>query len=136
MTDLEPIRRLAEQHVEFYSGRPSSPDGTRWVEQVWAPDIEIWVNVADQPTTRDQWIQSHSAGAGVDWNPVRLQVEHVHVAEQSFVLQVTLTGLGSTPIPICLVFAVQDGKVIRIHEYLDASKLAALTAPTAVATSS
>jgi hypothetical protein len=136
MTDLEPVRRLAEQHVEFYSGRQISPDGTRWVEQVWAPDIEIWVNIADQPTTRDQWIQSHSPGAGVDWNPVRLKVEHLHVAEESFILQVTLTGLAPTAIPICLVFAVKDGKVIRINEYLDASKLAALAAPTVGSTSS
>ena len=132
------LREVAEAHAAFFTGRAGSDLAERWVETVWSPDIEIRVNSVDQVRTRDDWIASHSpppAAAGRESSGTaasapprrtsRVQIDRVHVTVDSFVLQGSIAGGSDARLPLCLVFAVSDGVVVRMDEYIG------MTVPTA-----
>jgi hypothetical protein len=116
-TELE---ELAQHHVDFYRGKGSAGLGARWVETVWAPDVEIRVNSLG-PRTRDEWIASHtpaSASQASEPQASKTSIDRVMVADDGFVLQGSVAGFADVPIALCMVFAVVDGVVVRMDEYL------------------
>jgi hypothetical protein len=125
------VKELAEEHADFYMGKGSRQLGARWVETVWSPDIEIRISAFDGVRTRDDWVASHApapspgSSASNDRQVSRTRIDRIHVAEDSFVLQGSVTGPDGAPVPLCLVFEVRDGMCVTMYEYLDVNRLLA-----------
>jgi hypothetical protein len=128
------VKELAAAHADFYMGKGSQQLGARWVETVWAPDIEIRVSAFDGVRTRHDWVASHTPAVTPSPQTVgdrpasRTHIDRIHVAEDSFVLQGWVAASDGTPVPLCLVFEVRDGECVTMYEYLDVKRLLAAQA--------
>lgn len=117
-----PIRTIAEVaqvQADFYAGRLGN-ESLHHLEEIWAPDVAIHVNSVEPVLTREQWVEGHSPSSDRDWSPVHMDVDRVVVGDDAFVLQATVHGLArEQAVPVCLVFSVRDGVVVRMDEYID-----------------
>ena len=96
------------------------------VEQAYAPDVEYWMNLTGE-----------SQGLDAILELVRLfsrKVKDLHYEVESrefftggFVQRCTITGeLASgeaLAVPLCLVIHVEEGRIARLYEYIDAASI-------------
>ena len=101
------------------------------VEQAYAPHVEYWMNVTRQSQGLDAVLQL-----------VRLfstKVKDLHYVIESrdffpggFVQRCRITGeLASgeaLEVPLCLVIYVEDGRIVRLYEYIDVGSIASVFA--------
>jgi limonene-1,2-epoxide hydrolase len=91
------------------------------VEDLYDPDVEVWLNVTDQTINRTQslgvlrWFTDRLVGMRYeiierrtwDGGAVQRHVVHGQVGDQALA------------IPVCIVFHVAHGRITRLYEYLD-----------------
>jgi ketosteroid isomerase-like protein len=91
------------------------------VEDLYDPDVEVWLNVTDQTINRKQslgvlrWFTDRLVGMRYeiierrtwDGGAVQRHVVHGHVGDQALA------------IPACIVFHLAQGRIARLYEYLD-----------------
>lgn len=128
---MEPIERLAHDFIT------ATGDGDlETVAAMYAPDAVIWINVTgtEMPAADglDVLASLHRRAEAV-----RYEVLEVIRTEQGYVqrhiLHVTVPARDDRPaqdlaVPACLVVTVVDGRITRLHEYLDSGQIAPLFA--------
>jgi ketosteroid isomerase-like protein len=91
------------------------------VEDLYHPDVEVWLNVTDQTINRTQslgvlrWFTDRLVGMRYeiierrtwDGGAVQRHVVHGQVGDQALT------------VPACIVFHLAQGRIIRLYEYLD-----------------
>ena len=112
------LRRLAEEHAALFRSE-SWPDLRSWVEQRWAPEIEI--HMRGNVETRDQWIHRHSADNGFDKANSKVSITQVIVGDDAFVIQSVVTPASPSmgPLPGCMIYTVANGKCVRMDRFID-----------------
>jgi ketosteroid isomerase-like protein len=93
------------------------------------PGIVVWANADQREKTIDQSMRV------IEWLLGRLGDRHYRVARrevidggflQEHVLEGTAPDGTAIAMPACIVATVVDGRITRIHEYLDPAGVAAL----------
>src|SRR3954452_18391980 len=97
----------------------------------YAPDVVVWANIDQREMGIDQsmrvlgWLCSKLADR-------RYQVTRRELIAGGFLQEHVLHGTAPDgtiiAMPACLVVTVTDGRISRIHEYLDRAGVAALSA--------
>jgi limonene-1,2-epoxide hydrolase len=91
------------------------------VEDLYHPDVKVWLNVTDQTINRTQslgvlrWFTDRLVGMRYeiverrtwDGGAVQRHVVHGHVGGQALA------------VPACIVFHVAHGRIVGLYEYLD-----------------
>ena len=99
------------------------------IREIYAPDVEVWINVAGEPQGRDQSL------ALLDTFTSRLQglryeVIVRHPLPDGFVQRHVLHGRLASgeeiTAPVCLLVHVADGHIQKLYEYLDGSAVASV----------
>ena len=100
------------------------------VGDLYDEDVRVWTNI--DPRERDlrrslnvlRWLTSHL-------QDIRYEIRRRDALPDGFLQEHTLRGTvpdgSEVAMPACLVVTVRDGRIVRIHEYLDPSPLSSLT---------
>ncbi len=98
------------------------------IEEIYAPGVEVWHNVTMAAIDRDQSIDllrffTHRV-RGMhyeilerqvwDGGAVQRHIVHGHIGDDPYMLHA------------CIVFHVEDGRIVRLFEYLDAAGASAV----------
>ncbi len=101
------------------------------VEALYAPDVEVWINVTGRSQGRAQSVKLlrsftsriHNLAYDVE------QREPIHGGfVQRHVLRGELASGEKLAVPVCLVVYVEDGRITRLYEYLDSVAIAPIFA--------
>ncbi len=126
---MEPLSDESKLAVAVaYTAASRSNDGVA-MAALCAPDAVTWHNFDDRETSTAHTIRAmawlHRTVVGIDWTDVA-----VKATSDGFVWQSVLTGTVSDKelrVHSCVVATIGDnGKVIRIEEYLDSAQTAVL----------
>jgi ketosteroid isomerase-like protein len=94
------------------------------VEQIYAPDVEYWVNFMDQTQGRDTILEMTRLFSQKVKN-LHYEIESREFFPGGFVQRCRITGeLASgemLAVPLCLVIYVKDGRITRLYEYINAA---------------
>lgn len=97
------------------------------IEELYAPDVEVWINV----TGRSQGRAESLALLRAFTSRVRNLAYDIELREpisggfvQRHVLRGELASGEALAVPVCLVVQVEDGRITRLHEYLDSVAIA------------
>ena len=100
------------------------------VDGLYDEDVRVWSNT--DPREMDvkrslnvlRWLTSRLANR-------RYDIRRRELLPDGFLQEHTLRGTApdgtEIAMPACLIVTVRDGKILRIHEYLDPSQVASLT---------
>lgn len=103
------------------------------VRAFYAPDAKIWHNIDDVEQTVDQNLKS--LAWFVRTLPDRIyRVQRIAPLPDGFlqqhVLEATLPNGERWAMDACVVVRIENGKIVRLDEYLDSAKTAQLVAAT------
>jgi hypothetical protein len=152
MTDRKTLQHIAKAHADYY-GDHVGRSMEDFVQEWWSPDIKFYPNGRGTPFNLEQFMLGHSADAGFSWDETHMEVQHVIVGDDSFVIQMAITqwrshaadaqaadGDGSdateyqqAAVPAVNVYRVADGKVVRSDMYVILSALEPAAAAAAAA---
>jgi ketosteroid isomerase-like protein len=96
------------------------------VKQIYSPDVEYWVNVRDESRGLDAVLELVKQFS--------LKVKNMHYDIESreffpggFVQRCRVTGELSSgeglSVPVCLVIHIEEGRISKLYEYLDAASI-------------
>ncbi len=128
---MEPIERLAH---DFITATGEGDLGT--VAAMYAPDAVIWINVTgtEMPAAEglDVLAALHRRAEAVRYEVLEV-IPTAQGYVQRHILHVTVPARDDRPaqdlaVPACLVVSVTDGRITRLHEYLDSGQIAPLFA--------
>ena len=92
------------------------------VEQIYAPDVEYWVNFTDQTMSLDTILEMTRL-FNQKVKGLRYEIESREFFPGGFVQRCRITGeLASgeaLALPLCLVIYVKDGRISRLYEYIN-----------------
>lgn len=92
------------------------------VEQIYAPDVEYWVNFTDQTQGLDTILEMTRVFSR-KVKDLRYEIESREFFRGGFVQRCRITGeLASgeaLAVPLCLVIYVEDGRITRLYEYIN-----------------
>lgn len=92
------------------------------VEQIYAPDVEYWVNFTDQTQSLDTILEMTRLFSR-KVKDLHYEIESREFFPGGFVQRCRITGeLASgeaLAVPLCLVIYVNDGRITRIYEYIN-----------------
>jgi ketosteroid isomerase-like protein len=100
------------------------------VRDCYAPDAKIWHNNDNLEQTVDQNMKV------LGWFMRKLPDRHYRIVRrealkdgffQQHVLEATLPDGTAWKMPACVVVRMQDGKIVRLDEYLDSAQAGALS---------
>ena len=101
------------------------------VKQIYAPDVHYWMNFADQSQGLDEILEMTRIFNG-KIKDLHYEVEAREFFPGGFVQRCRITGeLASgeaLAVPLCLVIYVEDGRIVRLYEYLDVASIASVFA--------
>ena len=101
------------------------------VESLYDDELRVWSNVDNREMDRRRALNV------LRWLTSRLDNRRYHIRRREvlpdgFLQEHTLCGTAADgteiAMPACLVVTLRDGRFVRIHEYLDASQIAPLSA--------
>ncbi len=96
------------------------------VEQAYAPDVEYWMNVTGESQGLDAVLQLVSLFSRKVKN-LHYEVESRDFFPSGFVQRCTITGEVASgealAVPLCLVIYVEDGRIARLYEYINATSM-------------
>ncbi len=96
------------------------------VAQVYAPEVEYWVNVRDQSRGLDTVLELVERFSTKVRN-LHYEVESRDFFPGGFVQRCRITGKTASGeamnIPLCLVIYVENGRIVRLYEYLDSASI-------------
>jgi ketosteroid isomerase-like protein len=97
------------------------------IEALYAPDVEVWINVTGQTQGRSQSVKLLRNFT----NRVRKLHYDVELRSpipggfvQRHVLRGELESGHVLAVPVCLVVTIEDGRIARLYEYLDSAAIA------------
>ena len=97
------------------------------IEALYAPDVEVWINVTGQSQGRTQSLKLLRALTS-RVRELAYDVEHREPIVGGFVQRHVLRGQLDSgeklAVPVCLVAHVEDGRIARLYEYLDSVAIA------------
>jgi ketosteroid isomerase-like protein len=125
MCDEGEMRALAQR---FFNAIEAGDIAT--VEACYAPHARIWHNNDGQEQSREENLTTLKGF--VRWISPRTYADRrVKVFDGGFMQQHELQGARPDGVvlrlPACIVCAVEDGKIVRLDEYLDSAHVAAFT---------
>lgn len=92
------------------------------VEQIYAPDVEYWVNFTDQTQSLDTILEMTRLFSR-KVKDLHYEIESRDFFPGGFVQRCRITGeLASgeaLALPLCLVIYVKDGRITRLYEYIN-----------------
>jgi ketosteroid isomerase-like protein len=92
------------------------------VEQIYAPDVQYWVNFTDQTLGLDTILEMTQLFTQKVKN-FHYKIESREFFPGGFVQRCRITGeLASgeaLALPLCLVIYVEDGQITRLYEYIN-----------------
>jgi ketosteroid isomerase-like protein len=92
------------------------------VEQIYAPDVEYWVNFTDHTQSLDTILEMTQLFSR-KVKDLHYEIESREFFPGGFVQRCRITGeLASgeaLAVPLCLVIYVKDGRITRIYEYIN-----------------
>jgi len=92
------------------------------VEQIYAPDVEYWVNFTDQTQGLDTILEMTRLFSR-KVKDLHYEIESREFFPGGFVQRCRITGgLASgeaLAVPLCLVVYVKDGRITRLYEYIN-----------------
>jgi ketosteroid isomerase-like protein len=92
------------------------------VEQIYAPDVEYWVNFTDQTQGLDTILEMTRLFSRKVMD-LHYEIESREFFPGGFVQRCRITGeLASgeaLAVPLCLVIYVKDGRISRLYEYIN-----------------
>jgi ketosteroid isomerase-like protein len=96
------------------------------VKQIYAPDVKYWVNFTDQSQGLDEILEMMRIFNG-KIKDLHYEVEAREFFPGGFVQRCRITGElksgDGLNVPLCLVIYVEDGRIVRIYEYLDVASM-------------
>ena len=101
------------------------------VEQAYSPDVEYWMNVTRQSQGLDAVLQLARLFSR-KVKGLHYEIESRDFFPDGFVQRCRITGeLASgeaLDVPLCLVIYVEDGRIVRLYEYIDVASIASVFA--------
>ena len=92
------------------------------VEQIYAPDVEYWVNFTDQTQSLDTILEMTQL-FNRKVKALHYEIESRDFFPGGFVQRCRITGeLASgeaLAVPLCLVIYVKEGRITRLYEYIN-----------------
>lgn len=97
----------------------------RVLEQLFAPDFQIWYNISDSTLDRDQALSffgSYFTYVKVGFRDIRRLVTPTGWVQQHRVDAEGANGFRIVGMPAVLVFTVEGDRIVRIEEYFDSAQ--------------
>ena len=95
------------------------------VDACYAPGMTMWFNVTGETLPRDDNLRALEAGKGIHRRRT-YNDRTINTFDDGFVAQYTCDVVAhngkSVALTACLVAAVNDGKIVKLFEYLDSRK--------------
>jgi ketosteroid isomerase-like protein len=92
------------------------------VEQIYAPDVEYWVNFTDQTQGLDTILEMTRLFSQ-KVKDLHYEIESREFFPDGFVQRCRITGeLASgeaLAVPLCLIVYAKDGRITRLYEYIN-----------------
>ncbi len=102
------------------------------IERLYAPDIIVWHNYDGVGQTAAENLRT------LRWltrNVTNLRYEEIRLEEtpggfvQQYVLRATAPDGSALEVPVCMVGAVEGGRITRLDEYMDSAHVRSLPGP-------
>ena len=101
------------------------------LEQAYAPDVEYWMNVTRQSQGLDAVLQLGRLFSQ-KVKGLHYEIESRDFFPGGFVQRCRITGeLASgeaLDVPLCLVIHLEDGRIVRLYEYINAASIVSVFA--------
>jgi uncharacterized protein len=131
---VHPVRASPDQVLDALFDAITSGDIDA-VAEVFAEDVAVWHNVTDRAVDRDASlaILRHFVKTVDERRYERL--ERHHWPGGAMQRHIVHGRVGGEPFraPVCISFELRDGRITRIHEYVDSAAVGVLMPPRAAA---
>lgn len=96
------------------------------VKQAYAPNVQYWMNLTDQIEGLDTLLHLTQVFNEKVKN-LHYEIESREFFSGGFVQRCRIRGEistgGALAVPLCLIIHVEDGRIVRLYEYIDSASI-------------